>query len=103
MRWRSFRWSHLSSRRRCTRGCLQDIAAKRLPARRPRSNARVVKRKMSNFKLKRAEHYRPPTPHGTFAEAVHVQPPPVLEFPRRQHAAPDGACLKLFQREPLLI
>ena len=35
---------------------LLDIAAKRLPARRARSNARVVKGKMSNFKRKRAEH-----------------------------------------------
>lgn len=35
---------------------LCDIAAKRLPARRPRVNPRVVKRKMSNFKLKRPEH-----------------------------------------------
>jgi hypothetical protein len=33
---------------------LRDIARKRLPPRRLRSNPRVVKRKMSNFKLKRA-------------------------------------------------
>ena len=82
---------------------LQDIAAKRLPARRPRSNARVVKRKMSNFKLKRAEHYRPPTPHGTFAEAVQVQSPPVLELPPRKTEYQGGACLELRQREPVLI
>lgn len=82
---------------------LQDIAAKRLPARRCRSNARVVKRKMSNFKLKRAEHYRPPKPQGTFAEAVQVQPPPVLELPTRKQAYPEGAFLDLRQREPVLI
>jgi len=35
---------------------LRDIASVRLPARRLRSNPRVVKQKMSNFKLKRAEH-----------------------------------------------
>jgi hypothetical protein len=35
---------------------LQDIAAGRLPMRRLRSNPRVVKRKMSNFRLKRPEH-----------------------------------------------
>jgi hypothetical protein len=35
---------------------LQDIAAGRLPVRRLRSNPRVVKRKMSNFRLKRPEH-----------------------------------------------
>jgi hypothetical protein len=82
---------------------LQDIAAKRLPARRPRSNARVVKRKMSNFKLKRAEHYQPPPPRGTFRDAVQVRPPPVLELPARTQAYPEGAFLDLRQREPVLI
>jgi hypothetical protein len=52
---------------------LLDIAAKRLPERRPRSNPRVVKRKMSNFKLKRAAHHRPPKPHGSFRDAIVVQ------------------------------
>jgi hypothetical protein len=74
---------------------LADIAAKRLPARRPRSNARVVKRKMSNFKLKRVEHDRPPKPQGTFADAVQVQPLLVLELPARK--------VELRQREPVLI
>ena len=82
---------------------LQDIAAKRLPARRCRSNARVVKRKMSNFKLKRAEHYCPPTPQGTFAQAVQVQPPPVLELPPRQQVYQEGPFVKFRQREPVLI
>ncbi len=82
---------------------LQDIAAKPLPARRPRSNARVVKRKMSNFKLKRAEHFRPPKPHGTFADAVQVQSPPVLDLPRRQSGCPETAYLDLRQRDPILI
>ncbi len=82
---------------------LHDIAAKRLPTRRPRSNARVVKRKMSNFKLKRAEHYRPPTSHGAFAEAVQVQPPPVLMLPPRKQEYLEGACLELRQREPVRI
>jgi len=35
---------------------LTELAAERLPPRRPRHNPRVVKRKMSNFPLK-----RPPT------------------------------------------
>ncbi|MBI3326829.1 MAG: transposase domain-containing protein [Nitrospinae bacterium] len=35
---------------------LQDIASYRLPARDHRINHRVVKRKMSNFRLKRAQH-----------------------------------------------
>jgi hypothetical protein len=51
---------------------LQDIAAGRLPERRLRSNPRVVKRKMSNFRPKRPELSPPPRPpkeivvfHGT--------------------------------------
>jgi hypothetical protein len=82
---------------------LQDISAKRLPARRTRSNARVVKRKMSNFKLKRAEHYRPPPPRGTFAEAIQVQPPPVLEIPPRKPEGQEAVSLERRQREPILI
>jgi hypothetical protein len=83
---------------------LQDIAAKQLPARCPRSNARVVKRKMSNFKLKRAEHYRPPKPLGPLRDAVKVEPPPILELPLppRKKESQDGACLELRQREPVL-
>ena len=82
---------------------LHDIAAKRLPERRGRSNARVVKRKMSNFKLKRAEHYRSPKRQGTFADAVEVQPPPVLELPPWQRANPQGTFVERRQREPILI
>jgi hypothetical protein len=82
---------------------LADIAAKRLPARRPRSNARVVKRKMSNFKRKRAVHYQPPTPRGSFRDAVQVQPPPVLDLPARNSGYPDAACVKGRQRELVLI
>lgn len=53
---------------------LHDIAAKGLPPRRMRTNPRVVKQKMSNFKLKRAEHYQPPKPRATFRDAVLIQP-----------------------------
>lgn len=66
---------------------LDDIAAQRLPERRPRVNPRVVKQKMSKFKLKRAGHYRPPKPTGSFRDAVVIQPEPpdeppaVLELP----------------------
>ena len=49
---------------------LQDIAAGRLPARRLRSNPRVVKRKMSTFRLKRPEHRHAPQPTRPFREAV---------------------------------
>jgi len=49
---------------------LRDIAAGRLPERRNRSNPRVVKRKMSNFPLKRAQHRHWPQPTRSFQEAV---------------------------------
>jgi hypothetical protein len=52
---------------------LQDIAARRLPERRPRSNPRVVKRKMSNFKLKRAEYQQPLSPPRSFRDAIVIQ------------------------------
>ena len=49
---------------------LHDIAQFQLPERENRSNPRVVKRKMSNFKLKRPEHWHPPQPTKTFRDAV---------------------------------
>jgi len=51
---------------------LKDIARHRLPERDNRSNPRVVKRKMSNFKLKRDQHLRWPQPSNSFQEAVVV-------------------------------
>jgi hypothetical protein len=39
---------------------MAEIAAKRVPERRPRSNPRVVKRKMPHFPLKRLIPSRPP-------------------------------------------
>jgi len=58
---------------------LRDIACKRLPERRHRSNPRVVKRKMSKFNLKRAEHRSWPQPSGSFREAIVLtQPQPSL-------------------------
>jgi hypothetical protein len=75
---------------------LQDIAAKRLPERRPRSNPRVVKRKMSNFKLKRAEHYRPPKPQGPFRDAIVVkcEPDSKTSEPEAAHLTlPQEGCL----------
>jgi hypothetical protein len=82
---------------------LCDIAAKPLPARRPRSNARVVKRKMSNFKLKRAEHYQPPIPAGPFRNAVQIQAPPVLALPPPQRVSQQTTSADLRRREPVLI
>ena len=51
---------------------LADMADELLPARRDRINPRVVKRKMSNFKLKRPEHYHWPQPSCSFREGVAV-------------------------------
>jgi hypothetical protein len=50
----------------------RDIARHLLPARRHRTNPRVVKRKMSNFRLKRAEHANWPQPSMPFREAVAI-------------------------------
>jgi hypothetical protein len=49
---------------------LKDIARHRLPERENRSNPRVVKRKMSKFKLKRSQHFSWPQPSKSFPEAV---------------------------------
>lgn len=49
---------------------LRDLSHDLLPARRNRINPRVVKRKMSNFRLKRPEHYRWPQPQKPFWQAV---------------------------------
>jgi hypothetical protein len=59
---------------------LHDIARHPLPPRRPRTNPRVVKRKMSNFKLKRPAHRALPQPTQPFSEVVVVlsMPLPVL-------------------------
>jgi hypothetical protein len=51
---------------------LRDIVDGLLPERRLRSNPRVVKRKMSNFHLKRAEHRSWPQPTLPFRQAVAV-------------------------------
>ena len=49
---------------------LQDIADGRIPERGQRSNPRVVKRKMSNFRLKRPEHQHWPQPTLSFRQSV---------------------------------
>jgi hypothetical protein len=54
------------------RRLLEDIARQRLPERDHRINPRVVKRKMSNFRLKRPEHQHWPQPSVTFREAVAI-------------------------------
>ena len=49
---------------------LQDIASEMLPERRNRSNPRVIKRKMSNFLLKRDGHRHWPQPATAFRDAI---------------------------------
>jgi hypothetical protein len=51
---------------------LRDIVDRLLPERRLRSNPRVVKRKMSKFHLKRAQHHVWPQPTHPFHQAVAV-------------------------------
>jgi hypothetical protein len=53
---------------------ITEILAERLPPRRRRAFPRVVKRKMSNYHLKRAHHRRWPQPTRTSTEAVVIQP-----------------------------
>jgi hypothetical protein len=81
---------------------LREIAAKRLPERHLRVNPRVVKRKMSKFKLKRAEHYQPPKLQGSFRDAVVIHPPPVLESPPALLPSHAGTMLELRQPAPVL-
>jgi hypothetical protein len=50
---------------------LNDLAARPLPERRLRTTPRVIKRKMSIFRLKRPHHFAWPQPSArTFREAV---------------------------------
>jgi hypothetical protein len=49
---------------------LERIGRMRLPVRDNRCNPRVVRRKMSNFDLKRDKHRQLPQPTQSFAEAV---------------------------------
>jgi hypothetical protein len=78
---------------------LHDIAAKGLPPRRMRTNPRVVKQKMSNFKLKGAEHYQPPKPRATFRDAVVVQrdlgPPSAEPLERESPGVLELACVTI--------
>lgn len=60
---------------------LRDIADGRLPLRRLRSNPRVVKRKMSKFRLKRREHSHWPQPSLPFRQAVALSDAPDTDSP----------------------
>jgi hypothetical protein len=52
------------------RRLLQDLTRELLPPRRPRSNPRVIKRKMSNWKLKRPRHRNWPQPTKPISDVV---------------------------------
>jgi len=53
-------------------GMIAHIAQGRLPPRDNRVNPRVIKKKMSNFPKKRAEHYRVQHPQTSFEQAVRI-------------------------------
>nr|WTB28576.1 hypothetical protein OG781_02445 [Streptomyces sp. NBC_00830] len=55
---------------RATALSLREITERLLPARKPRSNPRVIRRKVSNWALKRAEHYHPPGPQAPAVRLV---------------------------------
>lgn len=62
----------LSALRRATTELLHGL----LPERRPRANARVVRRKMSNYNVKRAQHRNWPTPTLPIGAAIRILSPP---------------------------
>jgi hypothetical protein len=55
---------------------ITEILHPLLPERRLRANVRVVRRKMSNYNLKRAAHRDWPTPTLPIGSAIHVLNPP---------------------------
>jgi hypothetical protein len=57
---------------RATRELLHGL----LPARPLRANARVVRRKMSNYNVKRAQHRDWPTPNHPIHHTIHILSPP---------------------------
>jgi hypothetical protein len=57
--------------------------------RRPRSNPRVIKRKMSNWKLKRAEHRSPGHPGQRPAGTITIVPATKTGPARRKKRPPD--------------
>ena len=53
---------------------MAEILARLLPVRRRRGNPRVVKRKMSNFALKRSDHHNWWRPTRDPVEAIRIAP-----------------------------
>lgn len=58
------------------RRAITEILHPLLPKRRLRANARVVRRKMSNYNVKRAQHRPWPTPKQPIGHAVRILSPP---------------------------
>ncbi|KAB8171224.1 hypothetical protein FH609_001170 [Streptomyces sp. 3MP-14] len=58
---------------------MTEILQRLLPPRRPRANPRVIKRKMTSWKLKHPHHHNPPPP---------PHPTPVLTTPTRTTPTP---------------
>ena len=54
---------------------LKELDAERLPPRRPRQNPRAVKRKMSNYSVKRPTHRHWPQPTRRAEDAVIILSP----------------------------
>lgn len=65
-----FQMTALDQRAQLYQRLLRDLAAVRLPIRRLRANPRVIKRKMSKFRVKRPEHDQWPQPSVPFRDAV---------------------------------
>jgi hypothetical protein len=61
---------------RATKRATEEILSDLLPERRSRANARVVRRKMSNFNVKRAVHRHWPQPTIPIRQAITVLTPP---------------------------
>ena len=55
---------------------ISEILHPLLPERRLRANARVIRRKMSNYNLKRATHRTWPTPTPPIGSAIRILSPP---------------------------
>jgi len=66
---------------------LDEILQERVPPRAHRRNKRGVKRKMSNFPVRRKADR--PLPPVDFAKAIRIQAPPPLRAPTQSQSHPD--------------
>jgi hypothetical protein len=82
---------------------LRDIAACRLTSRAPRTNPRVVKRKMSKFALKRGKPVLPSQQLVAFATTVQILPQTAPEHESLDQPLPLDALLDTARSVPCLI